>query len=49
MVKIADTIEHYLESFMSNKPQMNTMLISKFSLLKSPFNRLEDGTEFDSN
>jgi predicted transcriptional regulator len=49
MVKIADTIEHYLENFMSNKPRMNTMHISKLNLLKSPFNRLEDGTEFDSN
>ena len=49
MVKIADTIEHYLENFMSNKPRMNTMHISKLNLLKSPHNRLEDGTEFDTN
>jgi len=37
-VKITETIEHYLETFMSNKPRMNTAHISKLSLLKSPNN-----------
>lgn len=44
MVKIAETIEAYLENFMSNKPRMNTMHISKLNLLKSPNNRLEDNS-----
>ena len=33
-VKITETIESYLENFMSNKPRMNTVHISKLSLLK---------------
>ena len=37
-VKITETIENYLESFMSNKPRMNSVHISKLSLLKSPNN-----------
>ena len=47
MVKIADTVEHYLENFLSNKPRLNTMHISKLALLKSPHNRLEDGEPFE--
>lgn len=43
MVKIADTIEQYIENFMPNKPRMNTTHISKLSLLKSPANKFEDG------
>jgi transcriptional regulator with XRE-family HTH domain len=43
MVKIADTVEQYLDNFMSNKPRMNTTHISKLSLLKSPANKFEDG------
>jgi len=43
MAKIADTIEQYLENFMSNKPRMNSTHISKLSLLKSPANKFEDG------
>tara|TARA_B110000285_G_C15024585_1_gene563445 strand:- start:245 stop:544 length:300 start_codon:yes stop_codon:yes gene_type:complete len=35
VVKITETIENYLENFMSNKPRMNTVHISKLSLLKS--------------
>ena len=41
MVKITETIENYLENFMSNKPRMNTVHISKLSLLKSSNNRAE--------
>ena len=33
-MKITETIESYLENFMSNKPRMNTVHISKLSLLK---------------
>lgn len=40
-VKITETIENYLENFMSNKPRMNTVHISKLSLLKSPNNTEE--------
>lgn len=40
-VKITETIENYLENFMSNKPRMNTVHISKLSLLKSPNNQAE--------
>ena len=43
MVKISDSIESYLENFMSNKPRMNTMHISKLNLLKAPNTRIEDG------
>ena len=43
MVKIADTVEQYLDNFMSSKPRMNTTHISKLSLLKSPYNRFEEG------
>lgn len=42
MVKISETIENYLENFMSNKPRMNTMHISKLNLLKAPNNRIEE-------
>ena len=35
VVKITETLENYLENFMSNKPRMNTVHISKLSLLKS--------------
>ena len=41
MVKITETIENYLENFMSNKPRMNTVHISKLSLLKSSNNKIE--------
>lgn len=41
MVKITETIENYLENFMSNKPRMNTVHISKLSLLKSSINKVE--------
>ena len=37
-VKITETIESYLENFMSNKPRMNTVHISKLSLLKQSNN-----------
>ena len=47
MVKISETIENYLENFMSNKPRMNTMHISKLNLLKSPNNKIEE--ELDQN
>jgi hypothetical protein len=47
MVKIADQIEHYLENFLSNKPRMNTTHLSKLTLLKGPYNKLEDGTDFE--
>lgn len=47
MVKISETIENYLENFMSNKPRMNTMHISKLNLLKSPNNRIDE--ELDNN
>ncbi|CDW89370.1 swi snf-related matrix-associated actin-dependent regulator of [Stylonychia lemnae] len=47
MVKISETIENYLENFMSNKPRMNTMHISKLNLLKSPNNRLDE--DLDQN
>ena len=47
MVKISETIENYLENFMSNKPRMNTMHISKLNLLKSPNNRMDE--EMDTN
>jgi hypothetical protein len=47
MVKISETIENYLENFMSNKPRMNTMHISKLNLLKSPNNRIDE--EIDHN
>ncbi len=43
MVKIADAIECFVENFLSNKPRINTTHISKFSLLKSPANKFEDG------
>jgi hypothetical protein len=43
MAKIADTIEQFLENFMSSKPRMNTQHLSKLSLLKSPANRFADG------
>lgn len=39
VVKITETIENYLENFMSNKPRMNTVHISKLSLLKASTNR----------
>jgi hypothetical protein len=39
VVKITETIENYLENFMSNKPRMNTVHISKLSLLKASSNR----------
>ena len=42
MVKISETIESYLENFMSNKPRMNTMHISKLNLLKAPNNKIDD-------
>ena len=41
MVKITETLENYLENFMSNKPRMNTVHISKLSLLKSSNNKGE--------
>ena len=44
-VKITETIENYLENFMSNKPRMNTVHISKLSLLKSPNNSVEHDKE----
>jgi transcriptional regulator with XRE-family HTH domain len=44
MVKISESIEGYLENFMSNKPRMNTMHISKLNLLKAPNNRIDDDT-----
>lgn len=47
MVKISETIENYLENFMSNKPRMNTMHISKLNLLKTPNNRIEE--DLDQN
>lgn len=47
MVKISETVETYLENFMSNKPRMNTMHISKLNLLKSPNNRIEE--DLDQN
>jgi hypothetical protein len=47
MVKISETIENYLENFMSNKPRMNTMHISKLNLLKSPNNRIDE--DLDQN
>jgi len=47
MVKISETIENYLENFMSNKPRMNTMHISKLTLLKGPNNRIEE--DLDQN
>lgn len=47
MVKISETIENYLENFMSNKPRMNTMHISKLNLLKSPNNRIDE--DIDNN
>ena len=40
-MKITETIENYLENFMSNKPRMNTVHISKLSLLKSSVNKVE--------
>jgi len=49
MVKIADQIEHYLENFLSNKPRMNTTHLSKLTLLKGPYNKLDDGTDFEEN
>ena len=42
MVKISETIESYLENFMSNKPRINTMHISKLNLLKAPNNRIDE-------
>ena len=42
MVKISESIESYLENFMSNKPRMNTPHISKLNLLKAPNNKFED-------
>lgn len=48
MVKISETIENYLENFMSNKPRMNTMHISKLSLLKSPLNRMDEELELNN-
>ena len=48
MVKISETIENYLENFMSNKPRMNTMHISKLSLLKSPLNKMEEELDFNN-
>ena len=47
MVKISETIENYLENFMSNKPRMNTMHISKLNLLKSPNNKIDE--DLDTN
>lgn len=47
MVKISETIENYLENFMSNKPRMNTMHISKLNLLKTPNNRIDE--DLDNN
>ena len=35
VVKITETVDNYLENFMSNKPRMNTVHISKLSLLKA--------------
>ena len=48
MVKISETIESYLENFMSNKPRMNTMHISKLNLLKAPNNRIDEDNAFNS-
>ena len=35
-VKILETIQSYLENFMSNKPRINAMHISELNLLKPP-------------
>jgi hypothetical protein len=49
VVKITETIENYLENFMSNKPRMNTVHISKLSLLKSSNYRAELDQEMMSH
>ena len=49
MVKIGETIENYLENFMSNKPRMNTMHISKLNLLKGPNNKMDEPELIDTN
>lgn len=48
MVKISETIENYLENFMSNKPRMNTMHISKLNLLKSPNNKIDEDLDMNN-
>ncbi len=47
MAKVPDAIETYLENFMSAKPRINSMHISKLNSLKQPNNRLADNSLFD--
>jgi len=47
-VRITETIENYLENFMSNKPRMNTMHISKFNLLKGPNNKINEQVDINN-
>ena len=42
MAKVPDAIESYLDNFMSSKPRINSMHLSKLNSLKQPNNRLID-------
>ena len=42
MAKVPDAIEAYLDNFMSSKPRINSMHLSKLNSLKQPNNRLVD-------
>ena len=47
MAKVPDAIETYLDNFMSSKPRINSMHLSKLNSLKQPNNRLTDTSLYD--
>lgn len=47
IAKVPDAIETYLDNFMSSKPRINSMHISKLNSMKQPNNRLVDNSLFD--
>ena len=47
IAKVPDSIESYLDNFMSSKPRINSMHISKLNSLRQPNNRLVDNSLFD--
>ena len=47
MAKVPEAVETYLDNFMSAKPRINSMHITKLNSLKQPNNRLADNSLFD--
>ena len=47
MARMPDAIEAYLDNFMSSKPRINSMHISKLNSLMQPYNRLTDNSLYD--